>query len=211
MTELSAPALLFDSDGVLVDSDAAVVAAWSAWSERWGLDPAVVVPQVHGTPSRRTVARLIAEPHRAEALAMIDQMELAQADLVAAMPGALNLLDSLAAGTWCIVTSGTGSLARARLAAAGLALPPVLVTADDVARGKPDPEPYLTAARLLGEPPGRCLVFEDSPAGVSAARAAGVGHVVGVANPNPEVDAFVPDLRWVSVEGSVVRCRSSPP
>ncbi|HQR27666.1 MAG TPA: HAD-IA family hydrolase [Nocardioides sp.] len=212
---LRASGLLFDSDGVLVDSDDAVQEVWSRWAEHWGLDPDVVVPQVHGTPSRRTVARLVAAPHRSEALTMIDRMELEQADRVRAMPGAATLLRSLPPGTWAIVTSGTGALARARLAAAGLPTPTALVTADDVERGKPDPEPYLTAAGLLGERPADCLVFEDSAAGIAAARAAGVGHLVGVSKtdlsaPGAGVDAFVPDLRHVVVAGAEVRIVQEP-
>jgi len=201
---LYATGLLFDSDGVLVDSDAAVQAAWSAWATRWGLDPEVVVPQVHGTPSRQTVARLIPAPHRSEALAMIDRIELEHATEVSAMPGALELLRTLAPGTWAIVTSGTASLARARLGTVGLPQPAALVTADDVTLGKPHAEPYLTAARLLGRPPGDCLVFEDSAVGIAAARAAGVGHVVGVGKQNPHTDAFVRDLRSVVVAGTTV-------
>ena len=151
---LHAEGLLFDSDGVLVDSDSSVEEAWSAWARHWDLDPDEVVAQVHGTPSRRTVARLIAEPHREEALAMVDRLELERADGVRALPGAVELLASLVPGTWSVVTSGTGPLARARLLAAGIPLPEVLVTADDVTHGKPDPEPYRTAAGRLGRAPG---------------------------------------------------------
>jgi sugar-phosphatase len=205
VTVLHAEALLFDSDGVLVDSDASVEEAWSTWARHWDLDPDEVVPQVHGTPSRRTVARLIAGPHRDEALAMVDRLELEMADDVQALPGAVELLSSLVPGTWTIVTSGTGALARARLLAAGIPVPDVLVTADDVTHGKPDPEPYLTAAARLGRAPGVCVVFEDAEAGVAAARAAGVRHVVGVTRRHADVDAYVPDLRSVTVDGSTVR------
>jgi len=205
VTVLRAEGLLFDSDGVLVDSDASVEEAWTTWARHWDLDPDEVVPQVHGTPSRRTVARLIAEPHQAEALAMVDRLELESADAVRALPGAVELLASLVPGTWCVVTSGTGPLARARLLAAGIPLPDVLVTADDVTRGKPDPEPYRTAADRLGRAPGACLVFEDAAPGVTAARAAGVRHVVGVTRRHLEVDAYVPDLRSVTVDGQTVR------
>jgi sugar-phosphatase len=205
VTELRALALLFDSDGVLVDSDGAVEDAWSRWSRHWGLDPAEVTSQVHGTPSRQTVARLVAEADRDDALRMIDQLELELADEVRALPGAIELLSSLVPGSWTIVTSGTGPLARARLVAAGIPLPDVLVTADDVSRGKPDPEPYLAAAAGLGRAPHECLVFEDAAAGIASARAAGVRHVVGVGRRNDAIDAFVPDLRSVTVEGGIVR------
>jgi mannitol-1-/sugar-/sorbitol-6-phosphatase len=205
VTVLHAEGLLFDSDGVLVDSDSSVEEAWTTWARHWDLDPEEVVAQVHGTPSRRTVARLIAEPHREEALVMVDRLELESADAVRALPGAVELLASLVPGTWSVVTSGTGPLARARLRAAGIPLPEVLVTADDVTRGKPDPEPYRTAAGRLGRAPGVCLVFEDAAPGVAAARAAGVRHVVGVTRRHLEVDAYVPDLRSVTVDGRTVR------
>lgn len=205
VTDLHADGLLFDSDGVLVDSDASVEQAWSRWALHWELDPDEVVPQVHGTPSRQTVARLVAEPHRAEALAMIDRLEIELAASVRPLPGAVELLGTLPHGSWAIVTSGTGALARARFAAAGIPVPPVVVTADDVAEGKPAPEPYLAASSALGRPPGDCLVFEDAEAGVTAARAAGVRHVVGVTRRQPGIDAFVPDLGCVQVTGSTVR------
>ena len=205
MIELPAEGLLFDSDGVLVDSDDAVETAWGQWSRHWGLDPAEVTAQVHGAPSRQTVVRLIAEADRPQALRMIDRLELELVDGARALPGAADLLASLQPGTWAIVTSGVGRLARARLAAAGIPLPPVVVTADDVSAGKPDPEPYLAAAAGLGRDPGGCLVFEDALAGVTSARAAGVGYVVGVRRRNDGIDAFVPDLRSVTVESGTVR------
>ncbi|CUR59412.1 putative phosphatase [metagenome] len=210
MSELWADALLFDSDGVLVDSDAAVLDAWDAWAVHWDLDPAVVGPLVHGTPSRQTISRFIDPLHQAEALTMIDRMELETISQVQALPGAVELLSGLAPGSWAIVTSGTSPLALGRLRAAGVPVPAVVVTADDVPRGKPHPEPYLLAASSLGTPPGRCLVFEDAPAGIASARAARVGHVVGVNRRNDGVDAFVEDLRSVSVSGALVRLAGTP-
>ena len=207
---LRADAFLFDSDGVLVDSDDSVEEAWATWARSWDLEPDDVVPQAHGTPSRQTVARFIAEPHREEALAMIDRLELELADTVRAMPGAVELLSALPPETWTIVTSGTGSLARARLRAADIPPTAALVTADDVVRGKPDPEPYVVAAALLDRPAGACAVFEDSAAGVESARAAGVLDVVGVRRLNPGIDFLVPDLRAVTVEGRSLRLDPQP-
>lgn len=204
MLRVHAEAFLFDSDGVLVDSDAAVVSVWGSWAAHWGLDPDEVVPQVHGTPSRRTVARFVPEAHRAEALAMVDAAELALADTAVALPGAVDLLVSLPAMAWAIVTSGTGTLARARLAAAGIPAPAVLVTADDVRRGKPDPEPYLTAAAGLGRPVGSSVVFEDAAAGVASARAAGVRHVIAVGTHVDGVDGYATDLRQVRIADGTV-------
>ena len=205
MILLRADALLFDNDGVLVDSFASVDDAWTTWCHHWDLDPDEILPQVHGRPSGQTVSRLITESRRDEALQMIDRLELDTADEVRALPGAVDLLESLVPGTWAIVTSGTDLLARARLRAAGIPLPDVVITADDVSHGKPDPEPYVTGATRLGRAPAHCLVFEDAPAGVQAARAAGVRHVVGVTNRHPGTDAFATDLRAVAVHADEVR------
>jgi len=194
--ELPAAILLFDSDGVLVDSDDSVNAAWSAWAERYDLPTAAVLEMVHGRPARQTVAHWLPEPHRPAALALIVRLELETASAVRAMPGAVPSVSSLEPDRWAVVTSGTSRLAAARLAAAGIPQPPVLVTADDVTNGKPAPDPYLAAARGLGRPAGDALVFEDAPAGIASARAAGVGAVVGVGRDTSrlDVDAFVPDL-----------------
>ena len=199
MRLLACEGILFDNDGVLVDSDASVLRAWSSWAVARGLDPAVVVPMVHGRKSRETVALLIAEPDRAAALADIDARELADATQVSALPGAVALIDSMPAERWAIVTSATRPLGSARLAAAGIQNPNCLVSADDVSRGKPDPEGYLAAASALGFPPSAVIVIEDSPAGILAARAAAVGAVVGVGERalSAGADVVVRDLRDV--------------
>jgi mannitol-1-/sugar-/sorbitol-6-phosphatase len=199
--ELPAEILLFDNDGVLVDSDASVVEAWSQWAEHYGLPAAEVVEMVHGRPARQTVAHWMTEGHRAEALGLITRLELATASAVRAMPGALEALSSLGPRRWAVITSGTAELAAARLAAAGVPQPPVLITADDVAHGKPAPDPYVAAARGLGRDPRAGVVFEDAPAGVTSARAAGVGAVVGIGHRTREldVDAHVPDLSHVTI------------
>ncbi|NAZ82473.1 HAD-IA family hydrolase [Kineococcus sp. R8] len=196
---LRAEAVLFDCDGVLVDSDASVTAAWSRWSRDEGLDPVAVVAQVHGRRAADTVAALVAARGRAAALERIDRYELEAAAEVTAVPGAAELTAALPAGRWAVVTSGTRALATARLAAAGLPAPAVVVTADDVRVGKPDPEGYRLAARLLGVEPGRCVVVEDAASGVAAARAAGVAAVVGVGKRAlaTDADVVVRDLREV--------------
>ena len=195
-------AILFDSDGVLVDSDASVERAWSGWARAHGLEPAEVVPMVHGRKSRETVALLIGEPHRAAALADIDARELDDARQVTALPGAVDLTMSIPLECWAVVTSATRALGSARLLAAGVPPPPCLITADDVVHGKPHPEGYATAAGTLGRAPGEVIVIEDSPAGISAARAAEVAFVVGVGERalGSAADVVVRDLRdleWV--------------
>jgi mannitol-1-/sugar-/sorbitol-6-phosphatase len=189
-------ALLFDCDGVLVDSDASVVSAWSRWASRYALNPAEVVVLVHGRRSGDTVSALIDPDRQDEALKLINEFEIEDASTVRAIPGAKELLSTVPAGSWAVVTSGLTRLAQARMSAAGLLLPSVLVTADLVGMGKPEPEGYLMAANRLGVPAGECIVVEDAVDGVLAARAAKVGAVVGVGPrvSQAEVDAHVSDL-----------------
>jgi len=170
-------AVLFDMDGTLVNSDAAVVRAWMTWAGEHSVDGAAAVALAHGSPSEPTVRKLLPrldEPGIATAVSR--QMDLQYDDLsdVVAAPGARELLAVLDAKhvPWAVVTSADQRLARARLGAAGI-VAPVLVTVDDIAAGKPDPEGYLRAAGLLGVPPANCLVVEDADAGLIAGRAAG--------------------------------------
>jgi sugar-phosphatase len=196
----SVEALLFDSDGVLVDSDASVLAAWSRWAVEFDLDPAEVVYQVHGRRAADTVATLVEPTKRESALTRINDLELEAAGEVRALPGAYRVLSELHEIPWAVVTSATSALARARLHAAGLPLPSVLITADDLREGKPSPEGYQAAADRLERDTSRCVVFEDSVAGVLAAHAAGAGFVVGVQLRDDESDTWarVADLRAVS-------------
>jgi sugar-phosphatase len=193
-------AVLFDCDGVLVDSLASVDRAWSRWSTRYGLDPDDVAGMIHGRRSADTVALLIEPAHRAEAMAAIDEYELEDAASVTAIAGARELVASIPDGAWALVTSGKAALARARLEAAGIDVPQVFITADDVERGKPEPDPYLAAAAALGVRPSDAIVIEDSPSGVESGRRAGAGGVVGVGSQAVDTDAdvVVPDLRDLS-------------
>jgi sugar-phosphatase len=203
---LPARALLFDCDGVLVDSDASVIASWSRWARAYGLDPDEVAAAVHGRRSADTVRLLIPPTLRAEALAAIDAFELEDAAQVTAIPGAATLLTSLPQGTWAVVTSGTRALATARLKAAGLPVPSVLITADDVTDGKPHPEGYLSGAKALGTPIEHTVVLEDSTSGIEAARRAGVGAVVGVSERAlvTDADVVVADLRSLCWSGEAL-------
>jgi HAD superfamily hydrolase (TIGR01509 family) len=171
-------AVLLDMDGTLVDSDAAVERAWTLWAAEHGVDPAAALRIAHGAPAATTVRRLL--PHLGdEAIAVSAARQLAPQydDLVDVRPLAgahdlLAVLDHLGL-PWAVVTSADARLAEARLGAAGI-VPPVLVTADDVPRGKPDPDPFLAGAAALGVEPVRCLVVEDSAAGLAAGSAAGM-------------------------------------
>jgi sugar-phosphatase len=170
-------AVLFDMDGTLVDSDAAVERAWTTWAGEHGVDATEVITVAHGSPSEPTVRRML--PHLDEPATLASaarQLALQYDDLsdVIAAPGAHELLAVLAEQQvpWAVVTSADARLAKARLDAAGIAVA-VLVTIDDLTAGKPDPAGYLLGAKLLGVEPGRCLVVEDAAVGVTAGRAAG--------------------------------------
>ncbi|BDO40726.1 HAD-IA family hydrolase [Cellulomonas sp. NTE-D12] len=209
-TVLTCTAVLFDCDGVLVDSDPVVVRSWTRWAQRLGLDPDVVLATVHGRRAADTVAEFVEPAGREAALGLIDALELEDADDVTVIPGAAALLASIPADRWATVTSGSPVLARARLVAAGLPVPEVLVTSADVTHGKPHPEGYLAAAAHLGVPAADCIVLEDSPAGIRAARAARVRHVVRVGDRELDdlrADAEVADLRGIRWTGDGLEVR----
>jgi mannitol-1-/sugar-/sorbitol-6-phosphatase len=166
-------ALLFDMDGVLVDSTPAVARVWTAWANRFHLVPAEVVRQAHGRPSVATIRELLPfADHRAENQA-IEKAEIEDIEDVIALPGTTQLLSALPADRFAVVTSASRALAIVRLRAAGFAIPKHLVTSSDIQRGKPDPEPYLRGAQILGLSPADCIVIEDAPAGIQSGKAAG--------------------------------------
>ena len=167
-------AVLFDMDGTLVDSDAAVERAWRTWAGEYGVDPSATLAVAHGRPAEGTVRELLPEADDATvAAAAARQLALQYDDLadVTAAAGAAELLARIVV-PWAVVTSADRRLANARLRAADVR-PPVLITSEDVPEGKPDPAGYELAAARLGADPRRCLVVEDSEAGVQAGRAAG--------------------------------------
>lgn len=177
---VTASALLFDMDGVLVDSMPAVERVWRAWAAEHGFNPDEVAARAHGRPSLTTVREYLPNADHARENREIERRELADVAGVVALPGAMDLLRSLPLERWAIVTSCTLPLAQARARAGGLPTPRLFITADDVARGKPDPEPYQTAARALGFAPAECIVIEDVAAGIAAGKAAGA-RVIGLA------------------------------
>ena len=188
---------LFDIDGTLVDSSAVVERAWRQVAREFGVDGDAIVAGCHGRRSVDTVEEFFPPQDRAAAQERIDALELADRDVVACR-GAADLLAGLDGQPWAAVTSGPRRLMTARLAAAGLPVPPVLVTAEDVQRGKPAPDGYLLAARELGVSPAGCVVVEDSPAGVAAGQASGA-LVVAVTTTHPAdalgaADLVVPGL-----------------
>jgi sugar-phosphatase len=203
VTQVFADAVLFDLDGTLVDSTASVLRNWRRIAALLGRDGEDLVGDRHGIPGRQ-VLRIIEPDLSEERILELDQVliegEVADTRDVVPTRGALQLVEAIPADRWAIVTSGSRRLALARLRAAGLPVPAILVTADDVRVGKPDPEPYQLGARLIGLPPERCLVLEDAPAGITAARAAGC-PTLGVLTTFPALDAdTVKDLAAVTVE-----------
>ncbi len=198
-------AILFDLDGVLVDSTRSVSRQWRLWAGENKLDPERIVAIAHGIRTIEVV-KLVAPHLDAEAEARkIEQREADDHDGVSVMPGAVELVSSLPHGRWCIVTSGTHRLATARLRLANLPIPRVLVAANDVTKGKPDPEPYLKGARLLGFEPQDCLVIEDAPAGIRAAHAGGMKVIALTstysASELEKADAVVRSLKELRADG----------
>ncbi len=173
MTEITCGALLFDLDGVLVDSTPAVIRVWSRWAIARGFDPNEVVRRAHGRPSIATIRDYLPHADAEIENREVERGELEDLDGVVPLPGARELLSSLPPERWTVVTSCTRRLAQTRLRTAGLPVPDRLVTCDDIENGKPDPEPYLKGASFLGFSPKDCVVVEDAPAGIGSGKAAG--------------------------------------
>jgi sugar-phosphatase len=184
MRRFECSAIIFDLDGVLVDSAAFVEQQWRRWASARGLRAEPFLRVCHGRRALETIR--LAAPHlNAEAeVAAFGGSDEAVAEPIGPLAGAVRLLGALPADAWGVATSGTRAAASARLRRAGLPVPAVLVCAEDVARGKPSPDVYLLAATRLGQPPAECLVLEDAPAGTQAARAAGMS-VVGLTTTHP--------------------------
>jgi mannitol-1-/sugar-/sorbitol-6-phosphatase len=172
MIRIRCSALLFDMDGVLIDSTPAVARVWHRWAVQHGFDPETVVHLAHGRPSRTTIRELLPDADIDIEDRKVERSELEDLDGVIPLPGTLELLSSLPPERWTIATSCTRALAEVRLRAAGLPIPDTMITSSDVKIGKPDPEPYLKAAARLGFPAFDCIVVEDAPAGVRAGKAA---------------------------------------
>jgi sugar-phosphatase len=195
-------AVVFDMDGTLIDSTAVVVRSWVRWAQEHDIDPRRL-QGFHGVPAAAIVAELLPRHRHEDAVARITELELADTDGIDVLPGAAEALAALAPDHSAIATSCTAPLAAARISASGLVAPRVLVTADDVERGKPHPDPFLLAAQRLGVDPADCLVVEDAPGGLAAARAAGCSTLAVVTTTRREelvgaADAVVTDLSHVA-------------
>jgi mannitol-1-/sugar-/sorbitol-6-phosphatase len=202
-----ASGLLFDNDGVLVDSHGASLVAWQLWAEEFAPTANWNDPANAGQRAEDLVRRWIASPDLFDAANnRINELEQDSSSQTVALAGAVELLTSMPDSLWTVCTSANTNLGRARLAAAGLPIPAQLVTANHVQRGKPHPDPYLLGAERLGFDPADCVVFEDAVAGAQAALEAGVGLVVGVSEfaLATEADIVVRDLTGITFDGEVL-------
>ncbi|MGW2921497.1 HAD family hydrolase [Streptomyces angustmyceticus] len=204
--KITADALLFDNDGTLISSLESVRRCWTRWAVEHGVtEQDFARIQTHGRPAAEIIADLLPADRVPGAVARIEQLEVEDAaGGVAALPGTLALLEGLPAERWAVVTSASRRLAEARLDQAGIRAK-TLIAADDISRGKPDPEPFLLAAGRLGVDPARCVVFEDAPAGLTAGRAAGMVTVALTTTHRADelsADAVVGTLADVSAQAT---------
>jgi len=160
-------------DGILISSIGSVERSWTKWSQLRGIDPAYALSIIHGCRAIESVAILRPDLDSAAELKVIEDIELADGAGLTVLPGVLDLLRSLSPERWTVVTSATERLARLRMSSVGIPVPERIVAAENVTLGKPDPQPFLVGAELLGLAPQECVVFEDSASGVKAGRAAG--------------------------------------
>ncbi len=197
MPSIRCHGILFDLDGVLVDSTPAVARVWAGWARAHGFDPDKVVKKAHGRPSITTIRELLPQADHAAEDREVERREIADIDGVIPLPGAVELLRALPLERWAIVTSCTRPLASVRIGAAGLPKPRHLITSSDVQRGKPDPEPYVKGAQILGVPASECIVIEDAPAGIRAGKAAGA-RVLALRTTSSDAELQQAGADWIA-------------
>jgi sugar-phosphatase len=202
--QIHCSALLFDLDGVLVDSRSVVERVCRRWALRHHLDPQDVLRVAHGRRTRDTVKTLTPHVDVDREVEWLDRAELVDVDGLREVPGARRFLETLRSESWGVVTSCGQALARLRLTSVGLPLPKILVTSEEVERGKPAPDGYLVGARRLGYDPAACVVFEDAPPGIAAARAAGA-RVIALRTTHPDADFSGADVVMEDFERAHVR------
>jgi sugar-phosphatase len=208
MIEIQCKALLFDLDGVLINSTPAVARVWREWAIEHGFNPEEVVARAHGRPSLTTVREYLPNADHQVENREVERREIEDLEGVVPLPGALELLNSLPEDRWTIVTSCTRALAEVRIKAAGVPLPKKFVTSNDIVNGKPHPEPFLKGAAVLGFSAENCIVFEDVPAGVRAGRTSGARVIAFTTT--VQADALrQAGADWVLRSCADVRLRSS--
>ncbi len=203
--EFEAEAVLFDNDGVLVDSHDLVEVAWTELAEEFSLDIETLLAQIAGVRAIDTLEQYLDQPVLDQAITRLEQIEMELAPQTKALHGAVQFLNSLPTDRWSIVTSASRHLALARWSGAGIPIPipSNTITADDVTRGKPDPEPFIAGAHMLGAQIEHCVVFEDSESGARAGLAAGAQVIaVGDTPWSFKPAARVPDLSFVTYVSS---------
>jgi mannitol-1-/sugar-/sorbitol-6-phosphatase len=199
MFRISCGGVLFDMDGVLVDSTPAVARVWSIWAQKHGFDAEAIVKLAHGRPSLATIEELL--PQASHEVHVAEDREVERAEIedladVIALPGVKLLLSNLPASRVAMVTSATRALAEVRVAAAGLPAMRYMVTASEITRGKPDPEPYLQGAKCLGIAAAKCIVVEDAPAGVRSGKAAGA-RVIALRTTTSDEELLAAGADWI--------------
>jgi sugar-phosphatase len=203
---VTAKGILFDMDGVLISSIGSVRRCWRRWAKMYDVPDAEEYEVPHGVRAIDIVRALRPDIDAREGLRAIEDMEVQDVADLQVLPGVKTLLAGLPPERWAIVTSSTRRLLLVRLKAAGLPVPERIITADDVERGKPDPEPYRRGVELLGFRSEECLVVEDAPSGVGAGKAAGC-HVLGVLGTHSAEELHGAAADWIvgSLEGLVVK------
>ena len=212
MSKIDCQGLLFDLDGVLVDSTPAVARVWTIWARKHGFDPEETVRKAHGRPSIATIRELLPNADHQAENAFVERKEIEDVSDVVPLPGTLELLAMLPADRWTVVTSCTRALALVRLRVAGLPVPQKMVTSTDIVNGKPHPEPYVKGAALLGIAPQDCVVFEDAPAGIRSGKAA-ESRVVAFQTTESDELLRRAGADWIVKDASAVRVaeRDGPP
>ena len=193
---ITASAMLFDLDGVLIDSTPAVARVWTQWAIEHGFEPEKTVREAHGRPSIESIQELLPDADYEAENREMERREIEDLDGVVPLPGALELLTSLPPHRWAIVTSCTRPLAEVRIRTAGLPVPRTMVTSSDITNGKPHPEPYVKGAGALGFAPADCVVVEDVPAGIRSGKAAGA-RVIALRTTAPDAELIAAGADWL--------------
>jgi sugar-phosphatase len=200
--------VLFDLDGVLVDSTPAVARVWAKWAAKHGFVAEDVVRQAHGRPSMATIRDLLPHADHDAENREVERGEIEDVEGVIPLPGALELLQAIPQDRWAIATSCTRRLAEVRIRAAGLPMPKHMITSTDVQRGKPDPEPYIKAAKTLGLAPADCIVVEDAPAGIRAGKGSGA-RVLALRTTAPDSELVESGADWIANDLASLRLEAA--
>jgi mannitol-1-/sugar-/sorbitol-6-phosphatase len=210
MIKVSAQALLFDLDGVLINSIPAVERVWSRWAQERGFNVQEVLHRAHGRPSIETLRYLVPDADHEAENRLVERAEIEDVEGIVPLPGVKQLLSALPQGRWAIVTSCTRPLAEVRIRAAGLPTPALFITANDIMHGKPHPEPYRKGAAGLGLKPEDCIVVEDALAGIASGRNAGA-RVIAFTTTASIADLVAAQPDWILKDCSAIQIESGEP